>query len=72
MTVQSACVRVGIPAVREEVHFDIRAPGPPIRPKRKLHSLQHVHYELVTHFIVPQLHLDEKQTKTNPMPCLHI
>lgn len=50
-----------IPAVWEEVHFDVRAPGASVRPQRQVLRLQHVHYELVTCFIVPQLHLDQKK-----------
>lgn len=33
---------VAIPAVREEVYFDISAPGPSVRPQRELYSLKHV------------------------------
>lgn len=35
------CV-VAIPAVREEVYFDISAPGPSVRPQRELYSLKHI------------------------------
>lgn len=33
---------VAIPAVREEVYFDISAPGPSVRPQRELYSLKHI------------------------------
>lgn len=51
-----------IPAVREKVHFNVGAPGPPVSPERKLDSVQHVDYKLVPHFVVPQLHLGGKHT----------
>lgn len=36
------CVAVAIPAVGEEVYFDISAPGPSVRPQRELDGLKHV------------------------------
>lgn len=62
---------IEVPAVREKVHFDVGAPRPPIRPKRKVYSLQHVDYKLVTHFVIPQLYLNRKQTHRNLMLHLH-
>lgn len=55
---------LGVPAVREEVDFDIGAPGTPVGPQGDVHSLEHVDNQLMANFVVPQFHLvDDKQAK---------
>lgn len=54
-----------VPAIRKKVHFDIWASGSSIRTKRELHRLKHIDYQLVTRFVVPELHLQDEYK-----PCL--
>lgn len=53
---------LGVPAVREEVDFDIGAPGTPVGSQGDVHGLEHVDNQLMANFVIPQLHLHGRQT----------
>lgn len=51
---------VQVPSVGEEVNFDVGIPRPPVFSWRQVFGAQDSDDELMSHFIVPQLYLQEE------------
>lgn len=61
MICHSSVLLFFVPSVGQEVNFDVRVPWSPVILRRKFFSSEDRDDQLVTHFIVPQLHLREKE-----------
>ena len=53
------------PTVRQEVDLNERVPRSAVGPDRKLFCSKNRHDQLMAHFIIPELHLEEDRTLEN-------